>query len=94
MNLYISGLDRFITEDDLRPLFEKFGKIKSIRIAKDPGTKESLCYGFVEMEEKSAAIKALSLNAATVKGTDIKVNIAKVKSSSNPFNKPKFGRRF
>lgn len=94
MNLYISALDRYITEADLREVFEKFGKIKSIRIAKDPETKESLCYGFVEFENKSDAIKALSLNASTVKGTDIKVNIAKNKVSNNPFNKPKFGRRF
>lgn len=94
MNLYISSLDPYITEDDLKEVFEKFGKLKSIRIAKDPSTKESLCYGFVEYENKSDAIKALALNATPVKGTDIKVNIAKSKTSNNPFNKPKFGRKF
>ncbi|MEW6468320.1 MAG: RNA-binding protein [Bacteroidota bacterium] len=85
MNLYVSALNTFITEDDLRALFEKYGKVKSVRIARDEAG-HSLCYGFVEMEEKSAGIKALSLNAASLKGSDIRVSIAKAKK--------KFGKRF
>ena len=92
MNLYISALNSSVTEDDLRALFEKFGKIKSVRLAKDKTTGVSLCYGFVEMENKSDGFKALSLNAANVKGSDIKVSIAKAKTSS--FGGKKFGKRF
>ncbi len=89
MNLYISSLDRHMTEDDLRPYFEKFGLVKSIRIIRDADTKESLCYGFVEMED-AAGRKALSLNGTTIKGTDIRVNIAKPKESK--FKMPRFGK--
>ena len=92
MNLYISALNSSITEEDLRLAFEKFGKLKRVFLAKDKVTNDSLCYGFVEFENKSDGVKALSMNAQNLNGSDIRVSIAKTKTSS-PFGGKKFGRK-
>lgn len=91
MNLYISALNSFITEEDLSTIFGKFGKIKRVYLAKDATTGQSLNYGFVEFENKSDGIKALSMNAQNVKGSDIRVSIAKTKSSGGG---KKWGKKF
>ncbi|OAD81062.1 hypothetical protein PHYBLDRAFT_8303, partial [Phycomyces blakesleeanus NRRL 1555(-)] len=57
-NLYIKNLDSSITSDDLKPLFNKFGKIVSARVMSNPFTGVSKGYGFVsygKSEEARAA---------------------------------------
>ena len=36
MNLFISNIDYKIDENELKSIFEKFGKVKSIKILVDP----------------------------------------------------------
>jgi RNA recognition motif-containing protein len=62
MNLYLGNLLREVTEEDLRQLFEPFGKIDKISVIKDKFSGVSKGFGFIEMpvkEEAEAAIKAL-----------------------------------
>lgn len=83
MNIYIGNLPRQASEDDLRPLFEPFGKILSVNVIKDKFSGESKGFGFVEMAKKSegeAAIEAL--NGKEVHGQAIAVNEARPKSES------------
>jgi RNA recognition motif-containing protein len=83
MNIYVGNLSRQTTEEDLRPLFEPFGKIMSVNIIKDKFTGESRGFGFVEMSKKSegeAAIEAL--NGKDLMGQAIAVNEARPKSET------------
>jgi RNA recognition motif-containing protein len=83
LNIYVGNLSRQATEDDLRPLFEPFGKIMAINIIKDKFSGESKGFGFVDMAKKSegeAAIEAL--NGKPLLGQNMAVNEARPKSES------------
>jgi RNA recognition motif-containing protein len=62
MNLYIGNITREVTESDLRELFEPFGKVDAVTVARDKSSGVSRGFAFVEMrvrEEAQAAIAAL-----------------------------------
>jgi cold-inducible RNA-binding protein len=83
MNIFVGNLSRQATEDDLRPLFEPFGKIMAINVIKDKFSGESKGFGFVDMAKKSegeAAIEAL--NGKPLLGQNMTVNEARPKSES------------
>lgn len=78
MNLYIGGLTRDVTEEDLKKAFESFGQVTSVTIIKDKFSGESRGFGFVEMPSKEAAQTAMnSLNGTQIKGRTIAVNEAR-----------------
>ena len=84
MNVYVGNIPRQASEDDVRALFEPFGKIMSVNIIKDKFTQESKGFGFVEMSKKSegeAAIEAL--NGKDLMGQALTVNEARPKSESH-----------
>lgn len=83
MNIYVGNLSRQAKEEDIRPLFEPFGKIMSVNIITDKFSGESRGFGFVEMSKKSegeAAIEAL--NGKELMGQALTVNEARPKSES------------
>ena len=83
MNIYVGNLPRQSSEDDLRRLFEPFGKIMSANVIKDKFSGESKGFGFVEFSKKSegeAAIEAL--NGKDFMGQALTVNEARPKSES------------
>jgi len=59
MNIYIGNLPKDFVEDELIELFEEYGVVKSAKIIRDRYTKISRGYGFVEMEDKDAAHRAI-----------------------------------
>jgi RNA recognition motif-containing protein len=59
MNLFISNIDYKIDENELKSIFEKFGKVKSIKILVDPESNKSLCYGFVKIGSEYEGQKAI-----------------------------------
>ena len=58
-NLCITGLDESITAQDLHAMYSKFGTIKSAKVAVDPVTLKSKCYGFVWFLEESSCKRAI-----------------------------------
>ena len=83
MNIYVGNIPRQASEDDLRPLFEPFGKIMAVNIIKDKFSHESKGFGFIEMSKKSegeAAIEAL--NGKEFMGQNLTVNEARPKSET------------
>ena len=49
MNIFVGNLAPEVSEDDLKIIFEPFGKVSSIKIIKDIFTGVSKGFGFVEM---------------------------------------------
>lgn len=77
MKLLVRNLDRDLSEDNLKALFEPFGKIQSCSLVLDQKSGTSKGFGFVEMPvpgEAKAAMK--QLNGQEVSGQSIRVKKA------------------
>ena len=80
MNIYVGNLASNVQEADLETLFSQHGKVESVKIIQDMYTKTSKGFGFVEMQVKEEAQKALdTLNSHELKGKRLVVNEAKPK---------------
>jgi len=78
MNIYVGNLPYTISESELSGVFSKYSDIASVRIIKDKFSGRSKGFAFVEMEDNSAAQKAISeLNGIDLKGRNIIVNEAR-----------------
>jgi RNA recognition motif-containing protein len=98
MNIYVANLSFDLQDADLKNHFTPYGEVTSAKIIMDKMTERSRGFGFVEMTDDAAAIKAIAeLNGSTVGGRAIKVNEAKAKpgkesgdrSTERNFNNPK-----
>lgn len=80
MKLLIRNLARTTTEEELRALFEVYGKVQSCTLVLDRKSGLSKGFGFVEMpspgESKAAMI---NLNGREVGGNSIRVKRAQAK---------------
>jgi len=75
VNIYIGNLSYDISNTELNKLFEEFGKITSVSIARDKYNGKSRGFGFVEMPVREEAMNAInSLNGKEIKGRKINVN--------------------
>jgi len=77
MKLLIRNLARTTTEDELRALFEPFGKIQYCNLVLDADTGASKGFGFVEMPKAGEAKAAMqSLNNKQISASKIRVKKA------------------
>ncbi|MCQ2310034.1 MAG: RNA-binding protein [Bacteroidales bacterium] len=59
MKIFIAKLAPKTTSDDVKKLFEKYGKVSVCKVIMDHETKRSKCYGFVEMPVETEAYVAV-----------------------------------
>ncbi len=78
--IYVGNLPFKTNRNELRTLFEPFGKVHSARIMIDKVTRKPRGYGFVEMESKNASKAINKLNGTLFDGRNIKVNEASQRS--------------
>ena len=83
MDLFVAGFPLNLDEGGLKKLFEIYGFIiKAVKIIKDRSTGFSRGFGFVTIEDKEEAHRAISkLNGQFFEGSRITVKEAKPKSS-------------
>ncbi len=75
--VYISNLSYERDRNGLRSLFNRYGKIKSIKIIVEPQTNQSRGMAFVEMETVEEATAAIEeLNQQLIDGRTVKANYA------------------
>ena len=83
MKLLIRNLDTSTTEEELREIFESYGKVQSCNLVLDKETGKSKGFGFVEMPKMGDAKAAMkSLNNKHVAGKKIRVKKAVPKPDS------------
>ena len=83
MDIYVGNLDYQLTEDDIKPVFQAYGEVGSVKIITDSDTGNSRGFCFVEMPEKEEALKAIeALNGTDLGGKTITVNEARPKLQS------------
>lgn len=74
-NLYVRGIPKDLTKDDLVPIFAKFGPILVLKIIMDPNTNESMGFGFVSYPLGSQASTCIKeLNGNLMNGSPLFVN--------------------
>jgi RNA recognition motif-containing protein len=75
--IYVGNMSYNTTEDDLRDIFSQYGNVLSATIIMDRETRRPKGFGFVEMEEDSAADAAISqLDGKEIDGRNLRVNEA------------------
>lgn len=88
MNIYVSNLGYDYQIEELVNLFIEYGVISSATIVEDKYTNKSKGFGFVEMENRVEAERAiLALNGKEIDGHIISVTEAKPPKPQ----KPRFG---
>jgi len=75
--LYVGNLPFSATEDEVRELFAKHGTVISVNLINDRDTGRPRGFGFVEMEDHTAAMSAL--DGYEMNGRNLRVNIAEEK---------------
>ncbi len=76
--LFVGSLPWSIDDQTLKETFEAHGTVVSAKVIKDRDTGRSRGFGFVEMEDSTAAASAIkALNESELKGRNIIVNEAK-----------------
>lgn len=77
MNIFVSGLNYSLSNDELQALFSEFGAVTSAKVILDKATGRSRGFGFVEMSDSDEARNAISaLDQKEIKGRRINVKEA------------------
>jgi len=83
MNIYVGNLASDVSESDLRELFAAYGP-SSVAVIKDKFSGESRGFGFVEIQNKEAAMKAIvEATGKEIKGKCIIANEARPRDNNN-----------
>lgn len=78
--IYIGNLSYSTKEESLSNYFSSYGNVLSSVIIKDKFTEQSKGFGFVEMEDDSAAQRAIAeLNGREIDGRKVRVSFAEEK---------------
>ena len=59
MNIYVFNLSSVIQEQDLKHMFSAYGDVQSAEIVRDIISGESRGFGFIQMEDNTAAQRAI-----------------------------------
>jgi RNA recognition motif-containing protein len=79
--IYVGNLPFAATEDELRGLFEKHGKVESVKLINDRETGRPRGFGFVEMASTDAEAAIAQLNGFEMGGRPLRVNEAQERPS-------------
>jgi len=85
MNIFVGNLAFNASEEQLRQIFEEYGKVLSAVIVteKEKKAPKSRGFGFVEMPDEARALEAIaSLNNREFMGRLLKVNVSRPKTEA------------
>lgn len=78
MDIYVSNLSPFVTNEDLKNHFSRYGTVTSVNIIMDKFTNRSRGFGFVNIPDDAEAEKAIKeMNGSLIDGKTISANKAK-----------------
>ena len=84
--IYVGNLPFSATEEELRGLFERHGKVESVKLISDRDTGRPRGFGFVDMPSSEAQIAIQQLNGYEMGGRPLRVNEAQERPA-----RPRFG---
>ena len=84
MNIYVGNLPYSTSESELKEKFAAIGEVVSVNLITDKYTGQARGFGFVEMADKNAGVKAIAeLNGQDFNGRNLVVNEAREKQREN-----------
>jgi len=84
VNIYVGNLSFNTTADELESLFGQYGAVDSVAVISDRETGRSRGFGFVEMDNASAAKAIEELDGKDFGGRNLKVNEGRPRESRGP----------
>lgn len=83
MNIYVANIPFAASEQEVRELFERYGKVESIRIILDRETQKSRGFAFVMMKQADEAQSAIEqLNGFNFMGKTLAVSEARQRENT------------
>jgi len=83
--IYVGSVHWDITDEDIKSVFQAFGKIKSCTLMPNPETGKHKGYGFIEFDDVKSAEDAISqMNSFELGGRQLKVGRAVTSSTVIP----------
>jgi len=83
--IFVGNLSFQTTESEVRNLFERYGRVTSVRVATDRGTGSPRGFAFVNMPYGEDAEEAIArANGNSIAGRSITVNEARDRNESGP----------
>ena len=80
MQIYVGNMNYRTTEEAINKLFSQFGEVASVKLISDRETGRAKGFGFVTMNDDSAAKEAIeALNEKEFEGRSLRINEAKPK---------------
>jgi RNA recognition motif-containing protein len=77
-NILVGNLHPHVTEQNIRPLFEKHGAVRRFKLMTDRWTGLSRGFGFIQMNVDANAGEAIvALNGTDLNGQALKVTLAR-----------------
>lgn len=77
--IYVGNLDYGVTENSIKELFSKYGKVDSIAFVKDKDTNQFRGFCFINMEDEDSKRAVENLNKTKFAGRKIDVMPANMK---------------
>ncbi|HUK01129.1 MAG TPA: RNA-binding protein [Steroidobacteraceae bacterium] len=75
-SIYVGNLPFNATEQEVRALFERHGKVDSVKLINDRDTGKPRGFGFVEMAQNEAQGAIEALNGQQLNGRALRINEA------------------
>jgi RNA recognition motif-containing protein len=82
--IYVGNLPFTATEDEVRGLFEKHGKVESVKLINDRETGRPRGFGFVEMPASDSQAAIAQMNGFNMGGRPLRVNEAQERPARGP----------
>lgn len=84
MKIFVAGLPPDLDDEELKEIFEAYGRVTSAKVILDRGTRKSRCFGFVDYSLDTDASKAMkALNGGTLEGNLLTVKPARDKPAGD-----------
>ncbi|WP_242347520.1 RNA recognition motif domain-containing protein [Mucispirillum schaedleri] len=77
--IYVGNLDYGVTENSVKELFSKYGKVESVALIKDNGTGRFRGFCFINMDDEDSKMAIEKLNKTKFAGRIIDVMPANMK---------------
>ena len=75
-NLFVGNLAYTVTADHIKTLFERFGRVRYVRLVTDRGTGKSKGFAFVDMDPGAAELAISALHNSELADRRLIVNKA------------------
>lgn len=82
--IYVGNLPFSASEDQIRQLFEQYGKVQSVKLVSDRETGRPRGFGFVEMDGSEADTAITALNGQQFGGRSLRINEARERVERGP----------